>query len=100
VATTGIVLAALYVLIAYQRTMQGPVRAGVESFRDLDRRELAVITPLLALIVVMGVYPKPILDIIKPSVTATYDQANRTDPPPLDVAAPAAQSTTPTGAGQ
>jgi len=84
VATTGIVLAALYVLIAYQRTMQGPVKAGVEGFKDLDLRERFVISPLLLLVVVLGVYPKPIIDIIKPSVQATYEFANRNDPVPLD----------------
>jgi NADH-quinone oxidoreductase subunit M len=84
VATVGIILAALYVLIAYQRTMQGPLKAGLEKMKDLDAREIAVISPVLALVVVLGVYPKPLIDIIKPSVTATYNLANRHDPAPLD----------------
>ncbi len=87
VATVGIILAALYVLIAYQRTMQGPLKAGLEKMKDLDVREIAVISPVLALVVVLGVYPKPLIDIIKPSVTATYDRANRHDPAPLDASA-------------
>ena len=39
--------------------------------RDLDRREIAVVTPLVALIIVLGVYPQPLLDLIRPAVAAT-----------------------------
>ena len=86
-ATVGIILAALYVLLMYQRTMHGPPRGvllqqdpadarpargrGATArrrpprrrrplrVRDLDRRELAVVTPLIALIIALGVYPQP-----------------------------------------
>jgi NADH-quinone oxidoreductase subunit M len=84
VATVGIILAALYILIAYQRTMQGPLKAGLEAAKDLSAREVAVVAPLLGLVVVLGIYPKPLIDIIKPSVVATYQLAHRTDPAPLD----------------
>jgi NADH-quinone oxidoreductase subunit M len=84
VATVGIILAALYILIAYQRTMQGPLKAGLEAAKDLSAREGAVVAPLLGLVVVLGIYPKPLIDIIKPSVVATYQLAHRTDPAPLD----------------
>ncbi|HEX7354598.1 MAG TPA: NADH-quinone oxidoreductase subunit M [Mycobacteriales bacterium] len=100
VATTGIILAALYVLIAYQRTMHGPLKAGLEQVKDLDLREIAVIAPMLSLIVLLGVYPKPIIDIIKPSVAATYQQAHRTDPPPLATTAANDRTTNQDGAGQ
>jgi NADH-quinone oxidoreductase subunit M len=100
VATTGIILAALYILIAYQRTMHGPLKAGLEHVKDLDVREITVIAPVLAVIVLLGVYPKPLIDIIKPSVTATYQQAHRTDPPPLATTATNAPSTNQDGAGQ
>jgi NADH-quinone oxidoreductase subunit M len=82
VATTGIVLAAIYVLYLYQRTFQGTVNAKVEKFRDLNMREIFSVAPLIALIVLFGVYPKPILDIINPSVTATLHDVGKTDPPP------------------
>jgi NADH-quinone oxidoreductase subunit M len=39
--------------------------------RDLDRRELAVATPLIALIIALGVYPQPLLHLIEPAVAAT-----------------------------
>ena len=82
IATTGIVLAALYILIAYQRTMQGPLKEGNETIRDLNTREVWSLAPLLALIVVLGVYPKPILDVITPSVNRTLQSVHRTDPLP------------------
>ncbi len=55
IATVGIVLAALYVLVLYQRTMTGPVKAGVENMPDLRVRELTVVVPLIALLVFLGV---------------------------------------------
>jgi NADH-quinone oxidoreductase subunit M len=104
IATVGMVLAALYVLLMYQRTMHGPPRgvllveddAGAPEaapetpagggatavltaparsrtlrVRDLSRREIAVVTPLVALIVVLGVYPQPLIDLVTPAVQAT-----------------------------
>ncbi|AHI01645.1 NADH-quinone oxidoreductase subunit M [Kutzneria viridogrisea] len=86
-ATIGMILAALYVLWLYQRIMQGPVRGtalvGISGgpgsatdpekakVLDLSGREIAVLAPLVALIVLLGVYPKPVLDVVNPSVTAT-----------------------------
>ena len=67
-AAFGIVLAAIYLLWAYQRVFQGPVtKAENSSIRDLGGRELAMLAPLIALIVAIGVYPKPFLDRINPA---------------------------------
>jgi NADH-quinone oxidoreductase subunit M len=82
VATFGIVLAAVYVLWMVQRTIHGPVREGVEGFRDLDRREAWVIAPVIAILIVLGVYPKPLLDTINPSVKSTFSTVRPTDPQP------------------
>jgi NADH-quinone oxidoreductase subunit M len=83
VATVGIVLAALYVLWMYQRTMQGPLNPALpKQMRDLTRREAVVIAPVLALVIALGVYPKPVLDIITPAVRATLQDAGATDPTP------------------
>jgi NADH-quinone oxidoreductase subunit M len=49
---------------------------------DLNKRELAVLAPLVLLIVVLGVYPKPVLDIVGPSVSATMSAVGVTDPVP------------------
>ncbi|MFF7995711.1 NADH-quinone oxidoreductase subunit M [Kitasatospora xanthocidica] len=82
VATFGIVLAALYALLLYQRTMTGPVKEGVRAMPDLKARELAVVAPLVALTVLFGVYPKPLTDLVNPSVNATLSQVHETDPAP------------------
>jgi len=88
IATIGIVLAALYVLVLYQRTMTGPVKAAVQGMRDLRVRELVVVAPLIALLLGLGVYPKPLTDIIDPAVHSTLSDVGRTDPvPPHPVAA-------------
>ena len=82
VATSGIILAALYVLLLFQRSMQGTVSSAVRRFRDLNVREMLAVGPLIALIIVFGVYPKPLLNIINPAVQATMHDIGKTDPPP------------------
>jgi len=140
-ATVGIILAAVYMLWVFQRTMTGPVRgvavlgarstepggdgasgddavgaaaassgavassaassgassgaaaqasspiataerpAGVRArFADLNRREIAVVTPLIVAIIFLGIYPKPVLDVIQPTVAATMSAAGAIDP--------------------
>jgi NADH-quinone oxidoreductase subunit M len=99
-AAVGILLSSIYILLMYKRTMHGPpsgvllveddeaplpaatstgggATATLSAPRrvlrvlDLDRRELAVVTPLIALIIVLGFYPQPLIDLIEPAVTAT-----------------------------
>ncbi|WP_433891721.1 NADH-quinone oxidoreductase subunit M [Streptomyces sp. CA-111067] len=82
IATVGIVLAALYVLVLYQRTMTGPVKAGIEGMADLKVREVLVVAPLIALLLFLGVYPKPVTDIVNPSVKHTLSDVHKTDPKP------------------
>jgi NADH-quinone oxidoreductase subunit M len=79
-ATVGIILAAIYILWMYQRTMTGPVREAVARMPDLKARELWAVGPLIALIIAFGVYPKPLLDIINPAVHHTLVQMHATDP--------------------
>jgi NADH-quinone oxidoreductase subunit M len=81
-AATGIVLAAIYVLYLYQRAFQGTVKERVTKFRDLNAREVLAVAPLLALIVFLGIYPKPVLDVINPAVKATLSDVHKTDPVP------------------
>ncbi len=95
--TVGIIFAALYILWVYQRTMHGPVRGaavlapegpGAASdpaarkarFGDLSRREVAVLAPLVVLVVILGFYPKPVLDVINPAVSATMHEVGLSDP--------------------
>jgi NADH-quinone oxidoreductase subunit M len=106
-ATVGIVFAALYVLWFYQRTMQGPLRGAAvlgalergpgggpgtmldpavavrragTGFPDLTGREIAVLTPLIFMIMVLGFVPGPVLDVITPSVVATMNEVGLADP--------------------
>ncbi|HYC55788.1 MAG TPA: NADH-quinone oxidoreductase subunit M [Candidatus Binatia bacterium] len=72
IAVSGVVLGAAYMLWMYQRVMFGPVtNPANESMPDMSRRELGVIAPLIALAVIMGVYPAPFFDMMRESVAAT-----------------------------
>ena len=84
VSTLAIVLAALYILIMYQRTMTGPLnpRLEAETVRDLSGRERLAMAPLVLLILVLGVFPRPMLDAINPAVEATMNLVGVTDPQP------------------
>jgi NADH-quinone oxidoreductase subunit M len=81
-AVLGIVLAALYILLMYQRTMTGPVRPGIETMRDLGPREVVAMAPLLVLIIGLGFFPKPLIDIIEPAVETTLTHVGAVDPGP------------------
>ncbi|MFD6914570.1 NADH-quinone oxidoreductase subunit M [Streptomyces virginiae] len=88
IATTGIVLAALYTLVLYQRTMTGPVKEEVRTMPDLRLREVLVVAPLIALLIGLGVYPKVLTDIVNPAVEYTMSDVKQTDPKPeVDVEA-------------
>jgi NADH-quinone oxidoreductase subunit M len=82
VATFGIVLAAVYVLWMIQRTIHGPVAPAVEGFKDLSLREAWVIAPVIAVIIALGIYPKPFLDFINPSIEQTNSVVRDHDPTP------------------
>lgn len=92
IATAGIVFAALYILWVYQRTMQGTLNPelaklaepspGRPTLRDLSLRESIVIAPVIALILVLGFFPKPVIDVINPAVKATMADIDKKDPSP------------------
>jgi len=82
IATFGIVLAALYILIPVQRALHGPTTPGNENLPDLNLREKVAIAPVIAIIVVLGFYPSPILNIINPAATTVISQQGFTDPAP------------------
>ena len=82
VATLGIILASVYMLVMYQRTMTGPVAPRVEGTKDLSLREKWVIGPVVAVIIFLGFYPSPLLKVINPAVAATLQQTHNTDPAP------------------
>ncbi len=80
--TTGIVLAALYVLIAIQKTLHGEVKPGNEGLSDLNLREKIAIAPIVAIMVFLGFYPKPVLDVVNSSSAAVMQHAQVADPAP------------------
>ena len=83
VATAGIILAALYVLLMYQRTMTGPLeKPELRRMPDLRARELAVAAPLIALLVLLGVFPKPLTDVVNPAVRHSLSDVQQKDPKP------------------
>ena len=85
ISTLAIVLAALYILIVVQRTLHGPITPGNEQLQDLSMREKLAIAPVVAIIVFFGFYPKPLLDVINPSVSVTLQKQSMTDPQPTQV---------------
>jgi len=87
IATIGIVLAALYILLTYQRLFTGPRPAfgEVAEPRDLGWREKVVVAPLIASFLVLGVFPKPVLDLVNPAVKQTLELVGVSDPAPTHV---------------
>ncbi|MCV7099212.1 NADH-quinone oxidoreductase subunit M [Mycobacterium palustre] len=82
IGVTALVLSAIYMLWLYQRVMNGPVAAGNERIGDLRAREMLVVAPLIALLIALGVYPKPVLDLINPAVANTMTTIGQHDPAP------------------
>jgi NADH-quinone oxidoreductase subunit M len=68
VAATGVILAALYLLWAYQRVFHGEPDEQNAGFAELKLREGALLLPFIAAIAFIGIYPQPLLDRIEPSV--------------------------------
>ncbi len=77
-ASGGLVLGAVYMLWMFQRVIFGPLRHEENAhLQDLTGREIAVLAPVVAMIVVMGVYPRPFLRAMEPSVKAVVARIER-----------------------
>lgn len=74
VAAAGVILAALYLLWAYQRVFHGEPDEANKSFPELKLSEGLVLLPFAALIVFTGIYPKPMIDRIQPSINRVLDR--------------------------
>ncbi|MGH7927199.1 MAG: complex I subunit 4 family protein, partial [Candidatus Binatia bacterium] len=71
-AATGVILGAVYMLWMCRRVIFGPLAIPEnQSLKDLTGRELLILAPIVALIVIMGVYPQPFLSRMKPSIENT-----------------------------
>jgi NADH-quinone oxidoreductase subunit M len=84
IATFGIVLAALYILIPVQRSLHGPTTPGNENLKDLNLREKIAIAPVMAIIIFLGFYPAPALNVINPAAAHVLTQIGFTDPVPTN----------------
>jgi NADH-quinone oxidoreductase subunit M len=82
IATFGIVLAALYILIPVQRALHGETTPGNENLKDLNLREKITIAPVIAIIIFLGFYPSPLLKIINPVAAHIVEQQGYSDPLP------------------
>jgi NADH-quinone oxidoreductase subunit M len=68
-ATIGVILSAAYALYLYRRMMFGPLeKRSLKSIADMGYREIAVFAPLVALVILFGFYPAPLLDVTAVSV--------------------------------
>jgi NADH-quinone oxidoreductase subunit M len=77
VAATGVILAAVYLLWAYQRVFHGEPDDDNKKFPELKWKEASLLLPFLALIVFTGVFPKPMLNRIEPSVNKLIDHVEQ-----------------------
>jgi len=78
--TTGIILAALYVLIAVQKSLHGETSAPSAGMIDLNLREKIAIAPVILVLVFLGFYPKPVLNVINPTTQTVMTHAGVSDP--------------------
>ena len=65
----GVILAALYMLMPYQRVFTGPPRAGKDQIADLNGREKTVMTPLVIAMLVLGIWAAPLVSALTPIAT-------------------------------
>lgn len=82
ISVVGIILSALYALWLVQRVNFFTPGQAVARMRDLSWREIAAVAPVAALVIVLGFYPKPALDVINPAVDQLMQYTGSTDPAP------------------
>ncbi|HWO41407.1 MAG TPA: NADH-quinone oxidoreductase subunit M [Candidatus Eisenbacteria bacterium] len=94
VAAVGVILGAVYMLWMYRRMIFGPLtRPENQQLRDLNGREILILAPIVALIVLMGVYPQPFLERMRPSVELALSKISTLQSKPVAAGArtPAAE---------
>jgi NADH-quinone oxidoreductase subunit M len=76
VATSGVILSAVYMLWVFQRVMFGELdNPKNQKLLDLNAREITIMVPLIVMIFVMGLYPKPFIDKMDPAIKKLVAQA-------------------------
>jgi NADH-quinone oxidoreductase subunit M len=75
IATSGVILSAVYMLWMFQRVMFGELdNPKNQKLEDLNAREIVIMVPLVALIFIMGVYPTPFIDKMAPAIDRVIQQ--------------------------
>jgi NADH-quinone oxidoreductase subunit M len=69
VAGLTIILGAVYMLVAFQKSMSGELQPHVAVFTDLSTSEKIVLYPVVLLIILIGIYPAPLMSVSEPAVT-------------------------------
>jgi NADH-quinone oxidoreductase subunit M len=83
-AATGVILGAIYMLWMFRRVFFGPMtHPENQNLVDLDTRELLILAPIIALIVIMGVYPQPFLSRMKTSVDVSLQRIHNSKAAPI-----------------
>ncbi|MGB3827449.1 MAG: NADH-quinone oxidoreductase subunit M [Ornithinimicrobium sp.] len=82
IGTMGVILAALYILLMYQKVATGPKPEAFADTPDMSMREKAVVAPLIVAFLFLGFYPKPALDVLEPAVQTTLQYVGVSDPAP------------------
>ena len=86
-AATGVILSSAYILWMYKRVATGPAPAQLAPVVDMTGREKLVVAPLIAAFLLLGFFPKPVLDVLEPAVQQTLQHVGVSDPTPaLDTA--------------
>jgi NADH-quinone oxidoreductase subunit M len=76
IAALGVIFAAYYMLPMVQRMLFNPVNPANRGLPDLNARELGLLAPLVVLIIVLGFYPKPVLDRMEPAAQSVLRMTN------------------------
>jgi len=83
ISTSGIILAAIYMLWLYQRVFTGPENKDSKSIIDLNKKQIWILSPIIGLSILFGFWPAPIVKISTPVVEFTMNQIDAKDPAPL-----------------
>ena len=83
ISTLAIILAAIYMLWLYQRVFTGIPNKDTKSVVDLNKKQILILTPIVALSIFFGFYPAPIIKITESTVANTMLQIGVTDPLPM-----------------
>ena len=73
IGTFGILLNAVYFLRAYQRIFWGDEGESSKDLTDISKREISILIPLLILVIGLGVYPSPLIEMVEPTVQTIID---------------------------